>query len=168
MATATAPLTIEREVLVVDEDGDFQLDDMGAFVTRPERRTVRLTTSPVGIANDLGVLFPCGQSPVTLIGLGENLLPTDAAVFVGGQGPAGTTGFGVTAEGVNPLSLAAGNFNCGDTVIFRAFRNLGVAGGIGLQTFLLPGSEQPSVFSGPSTFENFEQFLESQIRESEP
>ena len=161
-------VTIEREVAVRDDDGNFQRDDQGNFVTRPERETVRLTTFPVGLANELGALFSCKESPVSLVGLGENLLPTDAAVFVGGQGPAGTTGFGVTAGNLNPLSLDVGNFNCGDTVVFRAFQNPGVAGGVGLQTFLLPGSEQPSIFSGPDTFVNLEQFLESQVREDEP
>lgn len=161
-------VTIQRSVLVVDENGNFQVDETGNFITRPERETVRLTTFPVGQARELGVLFPCGQSPVTHVGLGENLLPTDAAVFVGGQGVGGAAGFGVPAGDLNPLQLAVGNFNCGDTIIFRAFRAIGVAGGTALQAFLLPGSEQPSIFHGPDTFVNMEEFLESQIREDEP
>lgn len=161
-------VTIERDVLVRDEDGNFQVDEQNNFITRPERETVRLITSPTGNANELGVLFPCSESPVTLIGLGEDLLPTNAAVFVGGAGAGGAGGFGVTADSLNPLSLAAGNFNCGDSVIFLAFLSRGVAGGVGLQSFLLPGSEQPSIFNGPDTFVNFERFLESQVREDEP
>ena len=160
-------VTIEREVLVVDEQGDFQQDDQGDFITRPERETVRLTTDATGLATELGVLFPCGESPVTAVGLGENLLPTDAAIFVGGEGAGGATGFGVSAGNLNPLLLDVGNFNCGDTVIFRAFVSSGVAGGVALQSFLLPGSEQPSIFNGPDTFVNLEQFLESQVREDE-
>lgn len=155
-------VTIERDQLVLDENGNFQVDDQGNFITRPERETVRLTTFPTGQSRELGVLFPCGLSPITLVGLGENLLPTDSAVFVGGEGPAGAGGFGVSASELNPLVLEEGNFNCGDTVIFRAFLRPGAAGGIGLESLLLPGSEQPSVFPGPDSFVTFEQLLEAQ------
>ncbi len=161
-------VTIQRDVLVVDENGNFQVDEQGQFITRPERETVRVTTSTNGQARELGVLFPCGESPVTHVGLGENLLPTDAALFVGGQGVGGAAGFGVSAVNLNPLQLLAGNFNCGDTIIFRAFRSIGVAGGVALQSFLLPGSEQPSIFTGPDTFADYGQFLESQARQEEP
>lgn len=161
-------VTIQRSVLVTDEDGSYQIDEEGNFITRPERETVRLATVPTGRARELGVVFRCGESPVTHVGLGENLLPTDAAVFVGGEGALGAAGFGVAAGSLNPLQLEAGNFNCGDTIIFRAFLSTGVAGGVALQSFLLPGSEQPSVFEGPSTFANLEQFYESQVREDEP
>ncbi len=160
-------VTIEREVLVLDEEGNIQFDDLGNFVTQSVRQTVQLNTFPGGLTNDLGVVFPCAQSPITLVGLGENLLPTDAAVFVGGGGPAGIEGFGVTAENLNPLSLEAGNFNCGDTIIFDAIQSTGVPGGVAVTAFLLPGSEQPSVFQGPDTFVNLEQFLQSQVREDE-
>src|SRR3989304_1857925 len=61
-------VTIEREVLVVDEQGDFQQDDQGDFITRPERETVRLTTDATGLATELGGLFPCGESPVAAVG----------------------------------------------------------------------------------------------------
>lgn len=161
-------VTIQRSVLVLDEDGDYQTDEEGNFITRPERETVRLTTAAEGMASEMGVLFACGESPVTHVGLGENLLPTDAAIFVGGAGAAGAAGFGVVAGGLNPLQFEAGNFNCGDTIIFRAFRSTGVAGGVTLQSFLLPGINQPSIFSGPSTFANLEAFLESQVREEQP
>ena len=160
-------VSIERDVLVLDEDGNFQQDDQGNFITRPERETVRLITNPTGLAADLGVLFPCGESPVTAVGLGQNLLPTDAAIFVGGEGVGGAAGFGVPAGDLNPLLLEVGNFNCGDTIIFRAFVSTGAVGGVALQSFLLPGSEQPSIFRGPNTFVNLEQFLESQVREDE-
>ncbi len=161
-------VTIERDVLVRDPQGIPRQDEQDNFITTPERETVRLSTFPAGQARELGVLFPCGESPVKLVGLGENLLPTDSAVFVGGQGPAGTGGFGVAATRLNPLSLEFGNFNCGDTIIFRAFRSFGTSGGIGLESLLLPGSEQPSQFLGLNTFANYEAFLDSQSREEGP
>ena len=160
-------VTIEREVLVLDDNGNVQFDDLGNFVTQSVRQTVRLNTFPGGLTNDLGVVFACDQSPVTLIGLGGNLLPTDAAVFVGGGGAAEIEGFGVTAGNLNPLSLAEGNFNCGDTIIFEALQDSRVPGGVALLAFLLPGSEQPSEFQGPNTFVNLEQFAESQVREND-
>jgi hypothetical protein len=160
-------VTVEREVLVVDEDGNFQVDEEGNFITRPVRRTIPLDTNPDGLATDVGVLLPCDESPVTVIGLGEDLLPTDAAVFVGGGGAGGAEGFGVPVGNLNPLLLEDGNFNCGDTVIFQAYTSTGVAGGVGLQTFLLPGAEQPSVFRGPDTFVNLANFLQSQAPEEE-
>lgn len=161
-------VTIERDVLVTDDEGFFQRDDAGNFITRPERETVRLLTGANGDARELGTLFSCSPSPVTMVGLGQNLLPTDAAVFIGGGGAVGAAGFGVSASNINPLQLAQANFNCGDTIIFRAFPSTRVSGGVGLQSFLLPGSEQPSLFNGPSTFENFQRFLESQEREEQP
>lgn len=161
-------VTVERIVIETDDDGNFLFEADGTPVTRVERETKRLATFPGIRVNDLGVLFDCRDSPVTKVGLGENLLPGDAAVFIGGGGPAGAAGFGIRAENLNPLSLEAGNFNCGDTVIFQAFQAIGVAGGVRLQAFVLPGSEQPGEFRGPSTFENFSQVIESQVRETEP
>ena len=161
-------VTIDRNVLVTDEEGNLQLDDRGDFVTRSERETVRLTTFPEGNAGELGVLFDCGKSQITRVGLGDNLLPTDAAAFVGGAGVGGATGFGIPVGNLNPLLLSEGNFNCGDTIIYRAVLSTGVTGGVSLQSFLLPGSEQPTSFRGPSTFANLERFLESQVREDEP
>ena len=160
-------ITIQRSVPVTDDQGQIQFDDDGSIVTRPERETRRLITRPTGQARDLGTLFPCGETPVTHVGLGDNLLPTDAAVFVGGGGTGESTGFGIPAGNLNPLQLAIGNFNCGDTIIFRAFVSNSVAGGIGLQSFLLPGSEQPSIFSGPDTFVNLNNFIVSQERDAQ-
>lgn len=161
-------VTIERNVLVTDEDGFPQVDEDGDFVTRPERETVRLQSGPTGTAREMGVLFPCGESPVTVVGLGETLTSDDVAVFVGGTGTGGAAGVGVRVGDLNPLLLEAGNFNCGDTIIYQAFQAAGLPGGVGLQAFLLPGSEQPSIFAGPSTFENLEAFLESQQRDEQP
>jgi hypothetical protein len=170
-------ITVEREFFVLDDEGTPVFDDENdngirdpgePLVTRPERQTVRMNTSANGKAGDLGVLFECGVSEVTLVGLGENLLPTDVAAFVGGQGAGGEVGFGVTAEGLNPLSLADSNFNCGDTIIFRAYQSSAKAGGVAIESLLLPNSEQPSEFSGADTFVNYQEFLESQIQENEP
>lgn len=161
-------VTIERDVLVRDDQGDFQIDENNQFVTRPERQTVRLTTTPITDAREVGTLFPCGESPVTVVGLGENLLPTDAAVFVGGQGTGGAAGFGVPAGNLNPLVLEVGNFNCGDTIIYQAFRSNSVAGGVALQSLLLPGSEQPSVFVGPDTFVTVQTLLDASAAGDNP
>ena len=161
-------VTIRRSVPVTDDAGSIQFDDDSSIITRPESETRRLITLPTGQARDLGTLFPCGDTPVTHVGLGENLLPTDAAVFVGGGGTGLSTGFGIPAGSLNPLQLMEGNFNCGDTIIFRAFVSNAVAGGIGLQSFLLPGSEQPSIFDGPDTFVNLNAFIESQERDTQP
>lgn len=160
-------VTIDRDVLDLDENGNPQRDEDGNLLTVAKRETVRLQTAATGDSTESGVLFPCADSRITRVGLGENLLPTDAGVFVGGLGAGDATGFGVPAGSLNPLSLAAGNFNCGDTVIFRALVQTGQAGGIGLQSFLLPGFEQPSEFSGPNTFVNFQQFLETQVSEDD-
>ena len=168
-------VTIEREVIERDEEGNPLADtETGVIITRPERETVRLNTAAQAPANEVGVLFSCSESPVNVVGLGENLLPNDAAVFVGGGGAGGAPGFGVPAATVNPLMRVPpnpedpSNFNCGDTVMFRAIRSTGVTGGVKLESFLLPGYYQPSVFTGPSTFVNYQSFLESQNREDEP
>ena len=160
-------VTIDRDILDLDDEGNPQRDQDGNLLTVEQRETVRLLTAATGDSTESGVLFACSDSRITRVGLGENLLPTDAAVFAGGTGAGGAAGFGVPAGSLNPLSLAAGNFNCGDTVIFRALVQTGQAGGIGLQSFLLPGFEQPSVFSGPNTFVNFQRFLETQVSEDE-
>ncbi len=160
-------VTIERDVIEVDDNGNALFDDEGNLITRPMRETKRLTTSNVAPANELGVLFDCATSPINIVGLGENLLPTDAAVFIGGTGTGGTTGFGIPASTVNPLSRLAGNFGCGDTVIFRAIRSTGVTGGVKIESFTLQGSAQPTQFSGPSTFANLQAFLESQTPEDQ-
>lgn len=156
-------VTIERDVLVVGDDGNFEQDEQGNFVTNTVTESLRIATTATGQARESGVVFPCGESPVTVVGLGEDLLPTDAAVFVGGEGAGGAAGFGVPAGNLNPLRLDVGNFNCGDTIIFQAFISTGSVGGIGLKAFLLPGSEQPDIFSGPNTFVNLSDFLESQV-----
>ncbi|MGD2110068.1 MAG: hypothetical protein PVI86_11845 [Phycisphaerae bacterium] len=161
-------VTIQRSVLVTDDEGNYEIGEDGQFVTTPERETLRLATTGTGQGSEVGALFPCGESPVTHIGLGENLLQGDTAVFVDSQGTRGGAGFGVVAGDLNPLQLEADNFNCGDTIIFAAFQSNAVAGGVALQSFWLGSIDQPSIFEGPNTFVNLETFLESQVREDEP
>jgi len=154
-------VSIEREELVTDDNGNFVVDDQNNFVTQSKRETVRVQTGANGLSTDMGVLFPCGTSPVTLVGLGENLLPTDRHIAVGGGGAGAATGVGVTIENLNPLSLAESNFNCGDTIIYRAFQSIGTPGGVLVETYLLPGSEQPFDFAGRSTFVQYQDLLDS-------
>jgi|GEM_PF-973092 len=167
-------LTIERTEFVLDDDGYAQVDEQGNYVTQDVLEHVELVTESLGRASEMGTLFPCSTTPVIRVGLGENLLPGDPAVFVtplaeyNPDNPLGMQpGFGVTAENLNALSLAAGNFGCGDTIIYRAFYSSGMPGGVKIESFLLPGTDQPSFFSGRDTFVSFQQFLESQVREDE-
>ncbi len=159
---------VERRELRRDGDGNVELDALGLPSTDLVPLVIGVQTGASGPVGDVGVLFPCGESPVVRVGLGENYLQTDVAARVGGAVAGGASGFGIRVGNLNPLQLEAGNFNCGDTVIFRAFAAPNVAGGVSLQTFLLPGSEQPSVFQGPSTFANFEAFLDAQASQESP
>ncbi len=158
-------VTIERDVIQRDDEGNPEIDDAGIVITRAERETKRLQTVSTAPGNELGVLFSCKESPINVIGLGDNLLPTDAALFLGTAGGAGGGGFGVPAESVDPLVREVGNFACGDTVVFRAILSRQTAGGVVVESFLLSGFNQPSVFEGPNTFVNLESFLESQVAE---
>lgn len=160
-------VTIEREVIERDDDGNPIFDDSGEVVTRPVRSTVSILVSPNAPLNDQGILFPCVTSPINVVGLGENLLADDVQLVSGGTGAGGTTGVGVTDPTLNPLTREAGNFACGDTIIFRAILSTSVAGGIKIDAFLLSGFDQPDEFAGPSTFLNYQNFLESQVREDE-
>lgn len=166
--TAEFIVTIERSVRVLDDAGNVQLDDAGLIITRQERETRRLITGATGRAAEVGTLFPCGDTPVTVVGLGRNLDANDTAVFVGGGGATGAAGTGIPVGDLNPLQLSVGNFNCGDTIIFRAFVDRRIGGGVGLQTLLLPGSEQPDEFLLASTFANYAAFLEAQQVNEEP
>jgi hypothetical protein len=163
-------VTVERQVPVTDDDGNPQLDVDGVPITQPERKTVRLTTFPVGRSSELGVTFPCNITPITRVGLGEMLSESDAAIFVGGEGPLGNPGFGVPAGDLNPLISVPdqpSNFRCGDTVIFRAITATGVTGGVKLESFVLSDDDQPSVFTGPNTFVNLQTYLGTIAGESE-
>ena len=155
----------ERAIPELDEDGNYRIED-GEFVMRIEREGAEVCTVPNSQGREAGVVYSCSQSPIVRVGLGENLLTTDPAVAVGGDCSGGAEGFGVVAGDLTPLTLE--EFSCGDTIIFRAFESITVAGGVALQSYLLPGSQQPSDFSGPDTFVNLENFIESQVSEDEP
>ncbi len=162
-------VTIEREVFQRDEDGNVILDEFGNPLTLSVRETKRLNTLVAAPGNEMGVLFPCSESPINLIGLGENLLPNDAAVFIGGGGAGFGGGSGVSVGDFQPLSrlVYPPNFVCGDTVIFRAILSSRSVGTVKLESFLLPGFEQPDQFAGPNTFVNYQSFLESQLSDDE-
>lgn len=160
-------VTIERESILLDDDGFAVIDDNGNPQTFTSIETVRLRTFPVDLANEAGTLFQCSTSAVRRVGLGENLLPNDAAIFVlTGLQPDSFeigVGFGVTAEGLNPLEWEANNFECGDTIVFRAIpaAGQGTSGNVRIETLLYPGTEEPGIFNGPSTFANYSNFLDT-------
>lgn len=162
-------VTVEREVFQRDEDGNVILDEFGNPLTFAVRESFRLQTSVGAPSNEIGVLLPCIESPVNLIGLGENLLPNDTAVFLGGIGGGFGGGSGVAVGDFQPLSRLVNppNFVCGDTVVFRAIVSTASVGTIKLESFLLPGFEQPDEFIGPNTFVNYQSFLESQVSDDE-
>ena len=162
-------VTIEREVFQRDEFGNVILDGFGNPLTVAVRETKRLNTLVAAPSNEMGVLFPCSESPVNLIGLGEDLLPDDAAVFLGGGGTGFAAGSGVAVGDFQALSRLVDppNFVCGDTVIFRAIVSTSNVGTVRLESFLLPGFEQPDQFVGPNTFVNYQGFLESQTSDDE-
>ena len=106
--------------------------------------TNELFTLPGSQANEAGVLFTCtDEFPITRVGLGENLNQptTNPGLFVGGLA-ANEQGFGVPPN-INPLSLIAGDYTCGDTVIFQAIVSTNAPGGFKVQAFVLPAESQP-------------------------
>jgi len=168
-------VTAERTQFALDDQGRQQLSESGEPITESVVESVELTTESIGRASEQGYLFECSTSRVDRIGLGENLLPGDPAIFVidpalfDPANPLGAqigNGIEAASVGVNPLSLFRGDFNCGDTLIFRAFESTGSAGGVRIETFVLPGSEQPFDLQR-QTFLNYERFIESQVREDE-
>jgi hypothetical protein len=163
---ATFIVAIEREI-VVERDVET-----GAVTVETELESVQLRTGAQSPANELGALFPCSESAINRVGLGRNLSPTDTAVIVGGGTVGQASGIGISAATLNPLNRVPAqgpsNFNCGDTVIFRAITDNSVSGRVRLESFLLPGFEQPSEFAGPNTFVNYQNFLESQVVEEQP
>jgi len=153
-------VTVERTQVVRDEEGRPQADEFGNPVTEKVLETVRLQTFPVDKANELGHVFSCSDSVIERVGLGEKLLPTDQGLFLNSLA-GNMPGFGVSA-GIPPLVSAEGNFTCGDTIVFRAISAKGVPGGVKVQAFRLPFTNEPSTFTGPNTFGNLEAVLQSQ------
>ncbi|MEE9297053.1 MAG: hypothetical protein V3W34_19095 [Phycisphaerae bacterium] len=128
--------------LVTIERGEQSVDEAAGVITIVE--TTELFTSPGSQANEAGVLFECSdESPITRVGLGENLNQptTDPGLFVGGFAT-GTPGFGVPPN-INPLSRIFGDFTCGDTVIYQAIKSTNAPGGFKVQAFVLPFESQP-------------------------
>jgi len=154
-------VTAERQVQVTDEEGNPVIESTA--------ETVRLRTFPLEHVNEVGALFDC---QVTRVGLGEDIdRPfSEPGLFVleGFEDlEAGiSTGVGVPSN-LLPLNSLAGNFSCGDTIIFRAIESQGQVGNIKVQSFVLPWSSQPTGFSGSHTFNNVRIFLEEQLFEEE-
>ena len=142
-------VTAERETEIIDEEG------VSTIETTYE--TVRLPTFPTAQANEVGILFDC---PVARVGLGENIdFPgTEPGLFIGAV-PGEQEGFGVPGS-ANPLAAKAGNYDCGDTLIFEAASRAGTVGNVRVSTFVLDADEQPTQFSGPDTFNNARSVIE--------
>lgn len=134
----------DRLTFVVTVERSTQVDDTGEG-TFTEAETVELFTEPVALANEAGILFECtvADDPISRVGLGRNLNQptTDPGLFIGGFGDQ-ALGFGAPAN-INPLNLAANDFQCGDTVIFEAFRSPSEPGGFRVNAFVLPWERQP-------------------------
>ncbi|MFH0981497.1 MAG: hypothetical protein V2A79_08160 [Planctomycetota bacterium] len=142
-------VTAERQVETID--------DQGLTIVTTQNETVRLQTFPEGLASESGILFNC---PLVRIGLGENIdFPTTEPGLFLNAVPGQAEGFGVPGF-VNPLSAAAGNFTCGDTLIFETSPEAGTVGNVRVATFVLRAAEQPTVVSGPDTFNNARTVIE--------
>ena len=154
--------TVPIEFLVTAERRVESDTDSGVMLI--ERESYRLLTQPFQQANDLGILLDC---PVYRIGLGENLdRPfTEPGLFVGATA-VGQGGFGIPAN-VNPLNSEAGNFDCGDTIVFQASEAVGTAGGVVASTFVLDDEELPAGSIFLDTFVNARSFLEENTIEEE-
>jgi hypothetical protein len=145
-------LTIETEELVGDPD------EPGGQIAEVNTETVYLDTFPEGLNNEVGFLVEC---PIERVGLGENLdLPSsEPGVFIGTLGGDLIQGFGVPAN-VFPLDASAGNFECGDTVIFEAIEATGDVGNVLVQSFVLSDDTQPQEGFLQDTFVNARILLE--------
>ena len=115
------------------------------------------TLRPISGANDLGVLVDC---PVVRIGLGEDLNrpTTSPGVFVGAE-EVGVGGIGVPAN-VNPLDSDAGNFDCGDTIVFQAVEANNTSGGVVVRSYVLDDEAFTTNVQGSDTFVNARSLLE--------
>lgn len=162
LVRATNETQNDIEFLVTAEFEREVVNEMGESTVLTERETVRLQTFAGSQVNEAGVLFDC--TDLRRIGLGEDLLrpDTEPGLFLGtiiGQ----VQGFAVPS-GLNPLDMNAGNFSCGDTVIFQVAQAGNEVGGVEVFSFVLDGDTQPVDFVGPQTFENVRFFLEEQAQ----
>jgi hypothetical protein len=132
-------------------------DDPSTTVIVPV--SYNLLTQSDQAANDLGVLVDC---PVYRIGLGEDLdrPATEPALYINatavGQGGVGVPG------NVNPLNSDAGNFDCGDTIVFQAREAAGLPGGVLAASFVLDDDAFTDAVTGVDTFVHARSFLEEQ------
>ncbi len=154
-AINTTPLNI-RFVVTAEHPSQI-VGTNGVITTQIVPETVRLQTFPQASANEMGILFNC---PVSRVGLGENIdFPsTQPGLFLGAV-PGGVEGFGVPGS-VNPLDADAGNFSCGDTLIFQASPENGRVGNVRVDSFVLSAADQPAQVSGPDTFNNARTVIE--------
>ena len=126
-------VTVERERLVGEEVGIVN-----------ETETINVFTDTGDQANESGILFDCfAENKITRIGLGEDLnRPTSEAGLLVGSFADIVQGFGVPPN-INPLSSEAGDFDCGDTVIYEAFLSANAPGGFKVAAFVLDWETQP-------------------------
>lgn len=148
-------------LITVERVSEPLLESETAVVTK---ESVRLLTPSDSRANDLGVLLDC---PLTRIGLGEDLdrPTTESGIFIGAE-QVGVGGFGVPAN-VNPLSAAAGNFDCGDTIVFQVLEASGTVGGVRVNAFVLDDESLSDEVTGIDTFVNARSLMEEQTVDPE-
>ena len=155
---------------VVTAERQYQVQDAnGNPVITTDTETVRLRTFPVETASEVGALIDC---PVTRIGLGEdiNRPGSDPGLFIMEDADPNNLnlaqGFGVPSN-IYPLDSRAGNFVCGDTVVYRVIESERGVANLKVEPFVLHWVDQPTEFTGPHTFNNARIFLEEQVREDE-
>lgn len=145
------------EFVVTAERTEVSEDNPDETVVTAETYLLLVGTSQP--ANDLGVLIDC---PVVRVGLGEDLdrPSTEPGMYIGAEA-VGQGGFGVPSN-MNPLSSEAGNFDCGDTIVFQARTAAGTAGGVVAAAFVLDDEAFSGEIVGIDTFVNARSFLEEQ------
>ncbi len=147
-------ITVERQVASETIEGAVDI----------ETESVRLFAPAAARANDVGILIDC---PAYRIGLGENLdrPTTEPGIYVDAEA-VGVGGLGVPAN-VNPLSSDAGNFECGDTIIFQAIEAANTVGGVKVNAYVLKGDQFSEDIIGIDTFANARSLIEEQLLEDE-
>lgn len=143
-------ITVERSTLLVEGN---------TTMTLSESKTTEVFTEPGSNSNDAGILFNCDENnQITRIGLGRNLNQpsTDAGLFIGGFNDV-IPGFGVPGN-INPLDALDGDFECGDTIVYRAIQSVNQPGGFRVQAFIIPWENQPDNTTR-NTFDVASQFL---------
>jgi hypothetical protein len=137
------------------------LEDSSVLVTETE--SVRLFAPASQRANDIGELFDC---PIARIGLGAVLdrTTTEPGIFVNADA-VGVGGLGIP-PGINPLSAAAGNFDCGDTIVFQVSERANTVGGVTVLAYVLD-DDAVSTTVAVDTFVKARSLLEEQQIENE-